>query len=39
MLADLKNATPDSIILLHDCALNPIGVDPKLDQWKKIAEV
>ena len=39
MLADLKNATPGSIVLLHSCAHNPSGVDPTLDQWKKIAEV
>jgi len=31
MLADLKNATPGSIVLFHACAHNPTGVDPKLD--------
>lgn len=39
MLEDLDNATPGSIVLLHVSAHNPTGVDPTLDQWKKIAEV
>ena len=39
MIADLKNATPGSCVLLHTCAHNPTGVDPTLDQWKQIAEV
>jgi aspartate/tyrosine/aromatic aminotransferase len=39
MLADLKAATPGSIVLLHPCAHNPTGVDPTLDQWKQIAQV
>lgn len=39
MLKDLANAQPGSIILLHACAHNPTGVDPTLDQWKKIAQV
>lgn len=39
MIEDLENATPGSIVLLHTCAHNPTGVDPTLDQWKKIAEV
>jgi aspartate/tyrosine/aromatic aminotransferase len=39
MISDLKNAQPGSTVLLHSCAHNPTGVDPTLDQWKKIAEV
>lgn len=39
LIEDLKNATPGSCVLLHTCAHNPTGVDPTLDQWKKIAEV
>ena len=39
MLADLQQATPGSIVLLHTCAHNPTGVDPSLAQWKQIAEV
>ena len=39
MISDLQNAQPGSTVLLHSCAHNPTGVDPTLDQWKKIAEV
>lgn len=39
MLADLKSAKQGSIVLLHVCAHNPTGVDPKPDQWKQIAQV
>jgi aspartate aminotransferase len=39
MLADLRNATAGSVVLLHTCAHNPTGVDPTLDQWKQIAAV
>jgi aspartate/tyrosine/aromatic aminotransferase len=39
MLADLRAATPGSIVLLHTCAHNPTGVDPTMDQWKQIAKV
>jgi aspartate/tyrosine/aromatic aminotransferase len=31
MIADLKNATEGSCVLLHTCAHNPTGVDPTLD--------
>jgi aspartate/tyrosine/aromatic aminotransferase len=39
MIADLKAATPGSIVLLHTCAHNPTGVDPTLEQWKVVADV
>jgi len=39
LLADLKAAPSESIIVLHACAHNPTGVDPKLDQWKQISQV
>jgi len=39
LIEDLQNATPGSTILLHTCAHNPTGVDPTLDQWKRIYEV
>lgn len=39
MLADLKAAPENSIIVLHTCAHNPTGVDATMDQWKAIAEV
>jgi aspartate aminotransferase len=39
MLADLRNAPENSVIILHACAHNPTGVDPTKEQWKQIAEV
>jgi aspartate/tyrosine/aromatic aminotransferase len=39
MLADLENATPGSTVLLHTCAHNPTGVDPSMEEWKRIADV
>jgi len=38
-LADLKAAPSNSVILLHACAHNPTGVDPKIEQWQKISDV
>lgn len=38
MLADIRQADPGSIILLHACAHNPTGVDPTRDQWRQISE-
>lgn len=28
-----------SIVVLHACAHNPTGVDPKKEQWKEMAAV
>lgn len=39
MLDDLKAAPVGSTVLLHLCAHNPTGVDPTIEQWKKISEV
>uniref|UniRef100_A0A9J2PBA3 Aspartate aminotransferase n=1 Tax=Ascaris lumbricoides TaxID=6252 RepID=A0A9J2PBA3_ASCLU len=39
MLEDISNIPEKSIILLHACAHNPTGVDPRPEQWKKIEEV
>jgi len=39
MLADLSDAKPGSVVLLHACAHNPTGVDPTQEQWRKIADV
>jgi aspartate aminotransferase, mitochondrial len=39
MLADLKQAPDQSIVVLHACAHNPTGVDPTFDQWKQISQV
>lgn len=38
-LSDLESAPEHSIFVLHACAHNPTGTDPKPDEWKKIAEV
>lgn len=38
-LEDINNIPSKSIILLHACAHNPTGVDPKPDQWKEIAAI
>ncbi|KAH8556948.1 aspartate aminotransferase [Umbelopsis sp. PMI_123] len=39
MLAALEDAPEESIVLLHACAHNPTGVDPTIEQWKRIADV
>lgn len=38
MLADIKAAPENSIVLLHACAHNPTGIDPTEAQWKQISE-
>ncbi|KAF0852421.1 mitochondrial aspartate aminotransferase [Andalucia godoyi] len=37
-LKDLRNAPLRSVILLHACAHNPTGIDPTMEQWKKISD-
>lgn len=39
LLADLAEAVPNSIVMLHAVAHNPSGVDPNAEQWKKISKV
>ncbi|KAE8899655.1 Aspartate aminotransferase [Phytophthora fragariae] len=39
LLNDLEGAPDGSVFLLHACAHNPTGVDPTVEQWKKIADV
>ena len=39
MVADLKSAPEESLILLHACAHNPTGIDPTEEQWKQISDV
>ncbi|XP_069467639.1 aspartate aminotransferase, cytoplasmic [Ambystoma mexicanum] len=39
LLQDMEDAPEFSIFVLHACAHNPTGTDPKPDEWKKIAEV
>ncbi|KHN79736.1 Aspartate aminotransferase, mitochondrial [Toxocara canis] len=38
-MEDISNMPEKSVILLHACAHNPTGVDPKPEQWKKIEEL
>ncbi|XP_072013523.1 aspartate aminotransferase, mitochondrial-like [Amphiura filiformis] len=38
-LEDIANIPKKSIIMLHACAHNPTGVDPKPDQWKALSKV
>ncbi|XP_066439981.1 aspartate aminotransferase, mitochondrial [Eleutherodactylus coqui] len=38
-LDDISKIPEQSIILLHACAHNPTGVDPRKEQWKELAAV
>ncbi|KAH9528708.1 glutamate oxaloacetate transaminase 2 [Dermatophagoides farinae] len=38
-LQDIAKIPEKSVILLHACAHNPTGVDPKLDQWKEMSNL
>lgn len=38
-LQDIAKIPEQSVILLHACAHNPTGVDPKPEQWKEISTV
>ncbi|KAL0968143.1 hypothetical protein UPYG_G00262930 [Umbra pygmaea] len=38
-LNDISKIPAKSVIMLHACAHNPTGVDPRPDQWKEIAEL
>ena len=37
-LADIAQAKPNDLILLHACCHNPTGVDPTPAQWQQIAD-
>jgi len=37
--ADIKKIPEGSIILLHACAHNPTGVDPRPEQWKELSKL
>ncbi|XP_045762287.1 aspartate aminotransferase, mitochondrial [Maniola jurtina] len=37
-LEDISKIPEGSIILLHACAHNPTGVDPRPEEWKQISE-
>ncbi len=39
MLEDLNAAPEGSVVLLHACAHNPTGVDPTLDEWRRVLDV
>lgn len=39
MLEDLRAAPAGAVIILHACAHNPTGVDPKPEDWEQIAQV
>lgn len=39
MLKSIQKIPPKSIILLHACAHNPTGVDPKPEQWAELSEL
>lgn len=38
-MEDISNIPEGSIILLHACAHNPTGVDPKPEQWKEMSSL
>ncbi|XP_021962941.1 aspartate aminotransferase, mitochondrial [Folsomia candida] len=38
-LEDIRKIPENSIILLHACAHNPTGVDPKPEQWAEISKL
>ncbi|XP_023674904.1 aspartate aminotransferase, mitochondrial-like [Paramormyrops kingsleyae] len=38
-LDDISKIPEKSIIMLHACAHNPTGVDPRQEQWKEISEL
>ncbi|MEH6591455.1 MAG: amino acid aminotransferase [Halioglobus sp.] len=39
MVADLKQASPGDVVLLHGCCHNPCGADLSLEQWGIIADM
>ena len=39
LIADLDDAEPESIILLHACAHNPTGIDLTPEQWKQLKDL
>jgi aspartate aminotransferase len=38
-IQDMNKMPEGSIVLLHACAHNPTGVDPKAEQWKELSSV
>jgi aromatic-amino-acid transaminase len=39
MLSSLSNAKKGDAVLFHGCCHNPTGIDPTIEQWKKIAAI
>eukprot|EP00041_Stephanoeca_diplocostata_P039766 m.1637745 g.1637745 ORF g.1637745 m.1637745 type:complete len:426 (-) comp26153_c0_seq1:170-1447(-) len=39
MIGDFERLEEGSVVLLHACAHNPTGVDPKPEQWEEIRKV
>ncbi|MGF1765564.1 amino acid aminotransferase [Aliivibrio kagoshimensis] len=39
MMADLKQAQPGDVILLHGCCHNPTGIDPTAEEWEQLAKL
>ncbi len=39
MTTSFQNIPEKSIILLHACAHNPTGVDPKPEEWKNLSQL
>jgi aspartate/tyrosine/aromatic aminotransferase len=39
MLEDLSSLADGSILIFHNCAHNPSGIDPSEDQWREIMEM
>jgi aspartate aminotransferase len=39
LVRDVEAAPNNSLFLFHACAHNPTGVDPNMDQWKKLSQL
>jgi aspartate aminotransferase len=39
MMADLAEAKPGDVVLLHGCCHNPTGANPNMAQWAEIADL
>jgi aspartate/tyrosine/aromatic aminotransferase len=39
MRASLEKIPSGDVVLLHACCHNPTGIDPRLDEWRQIADI
>ena len=39
MMADLAQAGPGDIVLVHGCCHNPTGIDPTAEEWEALAKL